>query len=290
MDSLIAWLTKTSQSLYNTCASGDAKPIVWLTNATPARMLNLHRPSVIFLMLWPMLWGFFSTASAEVGNILMLIFLAVVLRAGSKLYNNAFGENTAEQNKETSLTMLIALLVISLLSAYIINALTLFFTILWILAFAAYPYISRNTWWPQIVNGVMFGAFAVLIGQAASGEMSYNVPFLMAAAFFWVSVTETLRAGTTLDVHDKLKVVQQFLGAGKYSFISIYFSLALVSFVVVGMTESLGGIYYASLMGAQALVTITYLAIQDAEEDIACRTHRAISFAALLITLGLALS
>ena len=290
MDSLMTWLTKTSKTVYDTCACGDAKPIVWLTNSTPARMLNLHRPSVFLLMLWPILWGFFSTASAEVGNIFMLIFLTIVLRAGSKLYNNAFGEDAAEETKQTSLTILISLLVISLLSAYIIGALTLFFTILWILAFAAYPYISRNTWWPQIVNGVMFGAFAVLIGQSASGEMSYNVPFLMAAAFFWVSVTETLRAGTTLDVHDKLKIVQEFLGAGKYSFISIYFALALVSLVIVGMTESLGGLYYASLMGAQALVTITYLAIQDEEEDIACRTHRAISFAALLITLGLALS
>ena len=220
----------------------------------------------------------------------MLIFLTIMLRGASQLYNNAFTEEGEESERQTSLIMLIAFIIISLLSAYIISAATLFFTILWLLAFAAYPYISRHTWWPQIISGVMFGAFAVLIGQSAGNEMSYNVPLLMVAGFFWVSVTETLRAGTKLDVHDKLKVIQQFLGADKFSYISIYFALALLFFIFMGMAESLGGLYYASLMGAQALVTITYLAIQDKEDDIACRTYRAISFAALLITLGLALS
>ena len=207
----------------------------------------------------------------------------------SVLYNDA--AETEEETKTTETDgppAMILLILLALFGAWIsfsLGAGTLFTVLVWGILVAGFPFLAKITWWPQVCYGFVYGAWPVLIGQAAAGEMTFNILPVMCAAFFWTTALETLRADTQLDENGKLHFIHEVLGSQKFSFVTICLIAALTFLVFSGLLLNLTGLYYGAVMIAQALMTHTYQS-KGKDEEVSYRTYQISGLAGLLVSVG----
>lgn len=254
-----------------------------------ASMIGLGQSSLFFMMMWTMLWGFFSVPGPYLGHLILTITLAFLLQACHTLYNNMNSQSKTEEEKEIPTSyILLPLTALAFINAYALGSGALIATLFWALFIIGYPYLARMTWWPQVYYGIAFGAWPVLIGQCAGLGVNFNVIPLMVAGFLWATAFETLRAGTELDKQNKLHFIKEILGPQKTSFVGICLILAFLFFVITGIASHMSGVYYGFLMIAQAIITHTFNTYYNEEEaKVSCSTYSRSGFAALAIIIGL---
>jgi len=253
-------------------------------------LLRLNRPATALLMLWPMLWGFFSPAHTDWAALPLVILLAITMRSASCLFMDLYNPDIeGAADYKTAQAPLVAFLglmtALSFLLAWAIGPMVMFLAIFWLIMVAAYPYLHKVTWYPQAFAGVIFGGWACLMGQGASGDLSVELVFLFPAASFWVAAVETLKADIkrAQDAEKGVKSVALVMGSWRIPFMSGCLILTLVMLVLTGIVTSAGGLFYASLMAAQMLLGTAYYGIHLNEHTAARTTYGRTAFAGLLV-------
>jgi 4-hydroxybenzoate polyprenyltransferase len=165
-------------------------------------LARLDRPTGIWLLYLPGVWGILL-AAAPWGQTLLLLVLfgigATVMRAAGCVVNDMWDRDldarvarTAQRplasgalSLKQAAGFLVVLLCAGLAVLLQLNALAQVLGAGSLVLVALYPLAKRFTWWPQLVMGFTFGVGAPVGYAAASGHIGAAWAAIYAAAIFW---------------------------------------------------------------------------------------------------------
>lgn len=183
------------------------------TSAQPyAKLMRLHQPVGIWLLLWPCWWGI---ALASQGNILMDIILmaqfavgAVVMRGAGCAINDIWDRKidaavartkdrplaSGEISLRYALLFTGGLLLAGLVILLTLNKLSVILGFIIIIPVALYPLMKRLTFWPQAFLGFVFNWGALMGWAAVRGQLDVAPCLLYLAGIFWTLGYDTIYA------------------------------------------------------------------------------------------------
>jgi len=245
------------------------------------RLMRLHRPIGIWLLLWPTLWALWIASAGRPDEqvFLILVLGTIVARSAGCVINDFADRNidpqvartadrplaTGEVTPVEALLLFAALMLIALGLVLTLNRLAVSFAIAGAVITILYPFTKRFLSTPQFVLGVAF-AWGVPMAFAASiGDVPRIGWLLFLAAMIWVVVYDTQYAMT--DRIDDLKVGVRstaiLFGDLDRVFIAGLQVLLLASLVLVGRSADLGVWYYGGLAAATAFGAYQVYLIKD---------------------------
>jgi 4-hydroxybenzoate polyprenyltransferase len=174
-----------------------------------ASLMRLDRPIGTWLLYWPCAW---SLALAGVGGrwdlFLWLALGAFAMRSAGCVYNDIVDRDLDRKVERTRLRPLASYRV-SLRSAWFLVGLLCLIGLLvllqlkWVAAvtalaslapLAAYPFMKRITWWPQLWLGLVFSWGALVGWPAKTGSIQLPAVLLWFGSIAWVVGYDTLYA------------------------------------------------------------------------------------------------
>lgn len=246
-----------------------------------AYLTRLHKPTGIYLVLWPTLWALWLSSQGQPNINTLAIFMAgaIIMRSAGCVINDyadRFVDGSVERTKDRPLITgaitpreAIALFIVLCLIAFILVLFTNPLTILLsagalILAFC-YPFVKRYSHLPQVVLGAAF-AWAVPMSFAAqTNEIPGISWWLYAAVLLWTIAYDTFYGMTDREDDIKIGVKSTAILFGQYDrLITALLQVAMLTImVVVGQYFQLSIVYYISLAMAGLLFIFQQYLIRD---------------------------
>ena len=175
-----------------------------------ASLIRLDRPIGAWLLFWPCAW---SVALAGMGRsgwilILWLALGAWTMRSAGCVYNDMVDRDLDRQVERTRLRPLasgrasmqaasVLLAAMSLVGLFVLLQLgrtAQIVALASLVPVAAYPFMKRITWWPQVWLGLVFSWGALVGWPAVTGEIERPALLLYAGSLFWVVGYDTIYA------------------------------------------------------------------------------------------------
>jgi 4-hydroxybenzoate polyprenyltransferase len=174
-----------------------------------ASLARFDRPIGWWLLYWPCLWGLFLADGASQWPLILWFLLgAIAMRGAGCVYNDIIDRDLDRQVARTR-TRPLASGAVSVKAAWVwlIMLALMGFVVLLQLDFnaqllalealilvAAYPFMKRITWWPQVWLGLVF-SWGALVGWIAASEHARLTMFLLyAGSVAWVIGYDTIYA------------------------------------------------------------------------------------------------
>ena len=248
------------------------------------RLMRLHRPIGIWLLLWPTLWALWiaSAGRPDPKVFLILVLGTIVVRSAGCVINDFADRKidphvartadrplaTGEVAPVEALILFGALMVIALGLVLNLNRLTLTLALAGAFLTIVYPFTKRFLSTPQFVLGVAFSWGVPMAFAATAGDVPRVGWLLFLATVIWVVVYDTQYAMTDRPDDIKLGVRSTAILFGELdrAFIVALQALFLASLVLVGRSAAMGPWYYGGLT-AGALFCL-YQAYLIKERDI----------------------
>lgn len=176
-----------------------------------ALLARLDRPIGAWLLFLPGLWAILL-ARVDAARTAWLVALfavgAVLMRGAGCVVNDIWDREMDRLVARTAgrplasgalrlrqaVVFLICLLVPSLLILLRFPPLAIAIGGAALMPVALYPAAKRVTWWPQLMLGITFGWGALLGIPAATGTLSWAIPWLYGAAIAWILGYDTIYA------------------------------------------------------------------------------------------------
>lgn len=215
-----------------------------LASSPYIRLLRLHQPAGIWLLLFPCWWSVALASDGLPSPWLMLLFGvgAVVMRGAGCIINDmadrefdrkvertrsrplASGELTLWQ----AICVLGVLLAIANLIALQMNPGTLLLALGSLPLVATYPFMKRITWWPQAFLGLTFNWGALMGWTAVKTTLGLPALLLYVGGVFWTLGYDTIYAHQDKadDTHAGVKSSALRLGEHTRSFVAGFYALA----------------------------------------------------------------
>jgi len=230
-----------------------------------ARLMRLHRPIGILLLLWPTLWALWIAARGAPGLHILFVFVAgvVLMRSAGCVINDYadrdFDRHVARTRDRPiaagrvtpteALVLFSVLCLVALALVFTLNTLTILLAIVGALLAATYPFLKRYTHLPQFDLGVAFGWGIPMAFAAETGTIPFVGWLLLAANVCWAVAYDTLYA--MVDREDDLKVGIKSTAIlfGRYDrmLVFLFHILALSLLALSGARAGLSLGYYAGL-------------------------------------------
>ncbi len=212
-----------------------------------ALLARLDRPIGWWLLFWPCAWGVVLPGGAleHWDLILWLLFGAIAMRGAGCVYNDIVDRDLDKQVARTASRPL-ASGAVSLKAAWIwLGLLCGAGLLVWyqlnlsarlaalgsLALVAAYPFMKRITWWPQVWLGMVFSWGALVGWLAVAPEYSHAMIFLYIGSICWVIGYDTIYALQDRE-DDALVGIRSSalrLGANVRFGVLIFYVLAMVS-------------------------------------------------------------
>jgi 4-hydroxybenzoate polyprenyltransferase len=232
------------------------------------RLMRLHRPIGIWLLLWPTLWALWiaSAGRPDPKVFLILVLGTIVVRSAGCVINDFVDRKidphvarTADRPLATgdvapveALLLFAALMLIALGLVLTLNALTITFAVAGALITVIYPFTKRFLSTPQFVLGVAFSWGVPMAFAATVNDVPRVGWLLFLATVIWVVVYDTQYAMTDRpdDVKIGVRSTAILFGELDRAFIGGLQVLLLASLVLVGRSAAFGIWYYGGLAAA----------------------------------------
>jgi 4-hydroxybenzoate polyprenyltransferase len=232
------------------------------------RLMRLHRPIGIWLLLWPTLWALWlaSAGRPDAKVFAILVLGTIVVRSAGCVINDYIDRKidphvarTADRPLATgevapieALLLFAALMLIALGLVLTLNKLTITFAIGGAVITVIYPFTKRYLSTPQFVLGVAFSWGVPMAFAATLNDVPRVGWLLFLATIIWVVVYDTLYAMTDRpdDVKIGVRSTAILFGELDRAFIAGLQALLLASLVLVGRSADLGAWYYGGLAAA----------------------------------------
>lgn len=245
------------------------------------RLMRLHRPIGIWLLLWPTLWALWlATAGRPDGKVFLIMVLGTIVVRSAGCVINDFADRkidphvartadrplaTGEVSPAEALVLFAALMLIALGLVLSLNRETISLAFGGAAVTVLYPFTKRFLSTPQFVLGVAF-AWGVPMAFAASvGDVPRLGWLLFLSAMIWVVVYDTQYA--MADREDDLKIGVRstaiLFGDLDRVFIAGLQLMFLASLVLVGRSADLGIWYYGGLAVATLFGIYQAVLIKD---------------------------
>lgn len=206
------------------------------------RLLRLHQPTGIWLLLFPCWWGIVLASPGFPPLWLMLLFGigAVVMRGAGCIVNDMADREfdrkvertrtrplaSGELSMQQASVVLLVLLCIALLVALQMNMAVLVLAVAALPLVAAYPFMKRITWWPQAFLGLTFNWGALMGYAAVKGEVGLPAMLLYAGGVFWTLGYDTIYAHQDKadDIHAGVKSTALRFGDKGHMYIAAFYA------------------------------------------------------------------
>lgn len=271
------------------------------------QLMRLDKPIGIWLLFFPASWGLLlSPARFEPWLLTVLLIGAVITRAAGCIINDLTDRRFDAQVERTrdrplasgrispaqAYTALIVLAVIALLLALLLPGTVLWLALLAVPMIAAYPWMKRFTWWPQLFLGFTFNLGA-LIGWAATGVPLTITPLILyAACICW-----TLGYDTIYAVQDKaddarvgIKSTALKLGAQLKPFVGMCYLIMMSLLLLAGVVSYQEPVFYVGLAAAAAHAFWQWHYVQPNDAARAGILFRSNQWLGLILLVGLLLA
>jgi 4-hydroxybenzoate polyprenyltransferase len=232
------------------------------------RLMRLHRPIGIWLLLWPTLWALWIASAGRPDEkvFLILVLGTIVVRSAGCVINDFADRKidphvartadrplaTGEVAPAEALLLFGALMLIGLGLVLSLNRLTVSFAVAGAVLTVLYPFTKRFLSTPQFVLGVAFSWGVPMAFAATVGDVPRVGWLLFLATVIWVVVYDTQYAMTDRpdDVKIGVRSTAILFGELDRAFIAGLQALLLASLVLVGRSAGMGPWYYGGLAAA----------------------------------------
>ena len=233
-------------------------------------LMRLDKPIGIWLLFFPAAWAVaFSGGGATGWLMLMMLVGAAVTRAAGCIINDLTDRKLDAQVARTrdrplasgaikpwqAIFLLILLLLLALVLALSLSLSVFLLALVALPMIAAYPWMKRITWWPQLFLGLTFNLGA-LFGWLATGYPLTPAAFMLyAACVFWTLGYDTIYAVQDMDDDTRagIRSSARRLGMGQLRwFVAGCYGLMLALLVATGVTLHAPVLYYLGVIMAAA--------------------------------------
>ncbi len=271
------------------------------------RLMRLDKPVGIWLLMWPCLWSVTLAAQGLEPHLLALFFIgAVLMRSAGCIVNDitdrkidAKVERTktrplasGELSVRQAIALLAALLATSLGIAVLLGWKIVALGALWLPLVAAYPWMKRLTWWPQLFLGLTFNAGALFGWVAVRGTIELPAVLLYLGGICWTLGYDTIYAHQDKEDDAKLGVRSTALRFGKATkpWVAGFYSACIALLAAAGAHEGVSSIYYLGLLLVAAHFLWQMLTV-CLDDPASCRhVFHANSLSGLLVFLSILLA
>ncbi len=233
-----------------------------------ARLMRLHRPIGILLLLWPTLWALWIAAQGRPGLHVFAVFvLGVVLMRSAGCVINDYADRDFDPHVERTrdrpiaagrvtpreaLALFAALCLIAFALVLTLNRFTILLSVAGAFLAATYPFVKRFTHLPQFYLGAAFGWGIPMAFAAATGAVPPAGWVLFAANVCWAVAYDTAYAMVDRDDDLKVGVKSTAILFGRYDrlMIFLFHVLTLALLAWTGALAGLGLRYHAGLVAA----------------------------------------
>jgi 4-hydroxybenzoate polyprenyltransferase len=250
-----------------------------------ARLMRLHKPIGIWLLLWPTLWALWIASAGRPDEKVFLIFVlgTIVVRSAGCIINDFADRKLDPHVRRTADRPLAAGEIapaeaLILFGALMLIALGLVMTLspltVWVAAGGAavtviYPFMKRFMSAPQFVLGIAFGWGVPMAYAAEVGNIPRIGWLLFLAAIIWVIVYDTEYA--MVDREDDLRIGVRstaiLFGDMDRVFVAGLHGLLFLSLLLVGKGAELGRWYYGGLGLAFVFALYQWYLIRDRDPE-----------------------
>lgn len=236
-----------------------------------ARLMRLHRPIGIFLLLWPALWALWIAGRGQPAWLILLIFVAgVVLMRSAGCVINDYADRgfdphvartrdrplaTGAVSTREALVLFVVLCLIAFVLVLQLNRLTIGLSFVGAFLAASYPFMKRYTHLPQFYLGAAFGWAIPMAFAAQTGAVPMVAWILFAANIAWSVAYDTIYA--MVDRDDDLRIGVKstaiLFGSGDRLMVGVFHLATLGLLAWVGALADRGLPYYMGLAVAAGL-------------------------------------
>jgi 4-hydroxybenzoate polyprenyltransferase len=250
-----------------------------------ARLMRLHRPIGILLLLWPTLWALWIAAHGRPGlHILAVFVLGVVLMRSAGCVINDYADRDFDPHVERTrdrpiaagrvspreaLVLFAALCLIAFALVLTLNRLTILLSFAGAFLAASYPFIKRFTHLPQFYLGAAFGWGIPMAFAAQTGGIPPLGWILFAANVCWAVAYDTAYAMVDRDDDRQVGVKSTAILFGRHDrvMVLLFHVLTLSLLAWTGALAGLGLRYYAGLAAAFGFVLYQQQLMRDRTRD-----------------------
>ncbi|WP_137390322.1 4-hydroxybenzoate octaprenyltransferase [Rhodoligotrophos sp. lm1] len=251
------------------------------------RLARLDRPIGTWLLLLPCWWSV-ALAQIAVGgglpSILLLVLFAIgalAMRGAGCTYNDIVDRDidakvartrsrpipSGQVSVRQAVAFMVVLCVIGLSVLLQFNGFAILLGCASLLLVAAYPFMKRVTYWPQMVLGLTFNWGALLGWAALHGRLGWPAVILYVAGIAWTLGYDTIYAHQDKEDDALIGVKSTALKLGRSTrrWLVLFYGLALAGLAVAGLAAGAGTIFLTAwlLALAHAVWQISTLDIDD---------------------------
>jgi len=270
-------------------------------------LTRLNAPIGIWLLFFPASWAVALVGGPNSGTLMLTLLLGAALtRAAGCIMNDLADRKLDAQVERTkhrplasgsvrpwqAILLLILLLIAALALALSLPVQVFLLALVALPMMAAYPWMKRLTWWPQVFLGLTFN-LAALFGWLATGQpLATPALTLYAACVLWTLGYDTIYAIQDMADDEKVGIrsTARRLGVARIRwFVAGCYGGMLALLALTGALIQLGVMYYMglALMGAQLLWQIRQLPCIPARAGALFRSNQ---WAGLVLLIALLLS
>ncbi len=277
------------------------------TLAEYARLMRLHRPIGIWLLLWPALWGLWIAGNGRPDARTLLVFVAgdIVMRSAGCVINDYADRDFDPQVARTkdrplaarrvtpaeALFLFVALGLVAVWLALQLDPFAQLFAVAGAILAVTYPWLKRLVHVPQFYLGVAFGWSIPMAFAALTGGVPKIAWLLLTAVVLWAAVYDTMYA--MVDREDDLRIGVKstaiLFGEADRLIIAVMMAMMLFALYLAGKEAGLGAWYHGGLVAA-ALLFIRELWLIRHREPAACfQAFNNNHYVGMVVFIGLAL-
>ena len=284
------------------------------------RLSRLDRPIGTWLLVWPGWWAIALAGALTAGApdtrpwfglpdlILLALFGigALAMRGAGCTYNDIVDRKIDAQVERTrgrpipsgavSVPVATVWLILQALIGFLVlitfNTFAIWLGVASLALIAAYPFMKRITWWPQIWLGLAFNYGALLGWAAVTGGLSAAPLLLYVGGIFWTLGYDTIYAhqDTEDDALVGVKSSARWLGTKTRPFLYTTYAATIVLIAAAGAVAGLHWLFYVLLAVAAAHLAWQARALKiDSPEDCLAKfrsNHRTGALVFLAIIVG----
>ena len=269
-----------------------------------ASIARLDRPIGAWLLFWPGAW---AVALAGLGGtgIALILWLGLgawAMRGAGCIYNVIIDRDLDRKVERTRLRplaagvvsvraawlLLLALCLIGLLVLVQLRPTAQLVALASLAPVAAYPFMKRITWWPQLWLGLVF-SWAALVGWAAvRGELDVTVLLLYAGSICWVTGYDTIYALQDRDDDALVGVRSSALALGRHARagVAVVYGAALLAWAGALWRVHPDPLAIAALLPMAVHLAWQVATLRTTDPDDALAKFRANRFSGLLMFLA----
>ena len=250
-----------------------------------ARLMRLHRPIGILLLLWPTLWALWIAGQGWPNlRVLAVFVLGVVLMRSAGCVINDYADRDFDPHVERTrdrpiaagrvtpreaLVLFAALCLIAFALVLTLNRLTILLSFAGAFLAATYPFVKRFTHLPQFYLGAAFGWGIPMAFAAQTGGIPPVGWTLFAANVCWAVAYDTAYAMVDRDDDHKVGVKSTAILFGRHdrAMVFLFHVVTLSLLAYSGALAGLGLRYYAGLAAAFGFVLYQQHLMRDRTRD-----------------------